>query len=412
MQERSSRGRGLISRRQFLVGAAAGAVLLGTGACGPQQQGGSQPAPTEGVPEMPDRPVNLSIIDVAGNLQLTRNAIEDYASNRSDVVQNVNFTTATAPELTSKIQAQQDAEQVDIALALTGVDGLSAGIEQGIWLSLIPNFEEAFPDLEQNYLNPEAQELAQGQGILICYGNFGPTFTYDPGKVSTPPRNADELLEYAGENPGQFMYARPANSGPGRILLMGLPYILGDSDPKNPDTWDNTWSYLEQLDRYVEYYPSGTTATMEELGEGSRAMLASSMGWDMNPRYLGTVPADFEVLTLENTTLISDGHYATIPAGIDAGRLAVALDLISYLLQADQQALTYDNAYFYPGPAVRGVTLDMAPEESQEAIASVERPQFDQLIDTLPVETQLDATALVRAFEIWDERVGGSKVEG
>ena len=85
MQERSSRGRGLISRRQFLVGAGAGAVLLGTGACGPQQQG-SQPAPTEGVPEMPDRPVNLSIIDVAGNLQLTRSAIEDYVSNRSDVV--------------------------------------------------------------------------------------------------------------------------------------------------------------------------------------------------------------------------------------------------------------------------------------------------------------------------------------
>jgi len=361
---------------------------------------------------MPDRPVNLSIIDVAGNLQLTRSAIEDYASNRSDVVQNVNFTTATAPELTSKIQAQQDADQVDIALALTGVDGLSAGIEQGIWLRLIPNFEEAFPDLEQNYLNPQAQELAQGQGILICYGNFGPTFTYDPGKVSTPPRNADELLEYAEENPGQFMYARPANSGPGRILLMGLPYILGDSDPKNPETWDNTWSYLEQLDQYVEYYPSGTTATMEELGEGSRAMLASSMGWDMNPRYLGTVPADFEVLTLENTTLISDGHYATIPDGIDAGRLAVALDLISYVLQPDPQALTYDNGYFYPGPAVRGVTLDMAPEESKEAIASVERPQFDQLIDTLPVETQLDATALVRAFEIWDERVGGSKVEG
>jgi putative spermidine/putrescine transport system substrate-binding protein len=73
--------------------------------------------------------------------------------------------------------------------------------------------------------------------------------------------------------------------------------------------------------------------------------------------------------------------------------------------------LAYDNAYFYPGPAVKGVTLDMAPEESQEAIESVERTRFDELIQTLPVETQLDATALVRAFEIWDERVGGSKVE-
>jgi putative spermidine/putrescine transport system substrate-binding protein len=89
----------------------------------------------------------------------------------------------------------------------------------------------------------------------------------------------------------------------------------------------------------------------------------------------------------------------------------VSLDLIASLLQPDQQALAYDKAYFYPGPAVKGVTLNMAPEESQEAIASVERPRFDELIKLLPVETQLGATALARAFEIWDERVGGSKVK-
>jgi hypothetical protein len=40
----------------------------------------------------------------------------------------------------------------------------------------------------------------------------------------------------------------------------------------------------------------------------------------------------------------------------------------------------------------------------------VRRPEFDRLIDSLPIETQLDATSLVRAFEIWDERVGGGKI--
>ena len=48
-----------------------------------------------------------------------------------------------------------------------------------------------------------------------------------------PPKTADELLAYARENKNRFFYARPANSGPGRTLLMGLPYILGDSDPKS-----------------------------------------------------------------------------------------------------------------------------------------------------------------------------------
>nr|MBA4116828.1 extracellular solute-binding protein [Rubrobacter sp.] len=402
-----------ISRRKFLIGAGSAAALLNFGACGPQPQVSPEPAPDEGVPEMPGQPVNLTIIDAAGNLQLTRTAIEDYERSHPDTVRNINFTTAaTAAELTSEIQAQQDASQVEIAIALTGVDGLSAGLEQGIWLTLIPNFEEAFPDLERNYINPAAQELARGQGILISYGNFGPVFTYNPEKVPTAPRNTDELLTYTRENPGQFMYARPASSGPGRIFLMGLPYILGDLDPKDPETWNNTWSYLKQLDQYIEYYPSETVATMEELGEGIRAILASSMGWDMNQRVVGTMPTNFEAFTLESTTLISDGHYATIPSGLDAGRLAVALDLLATLLQPEQQALVYDNVYFYPGPAVTGVTPDMAPEESQRAIASVGRPRFDQLIETLPIETQLDATSLIRAFEIWDERIGGSKIRG
>ena len=399
----------IISRRRFLVWAGSTVALAGLGACGSRQQA-AEPAPAEGIPEMPDQPVNLTILDVAGNLQLTRTAIEDYARSRSDVVRNVDFTTAPTPELTNRIQTQQDTDQVDITVALTGVDGLAAGIEQGVWLMLIPNFQEALPDLEQIYVKPEAQELAQGQGVLVSYGNYGPTFTYNPERIPIAPRNVDELLAFARENPGQFMYAYPANSGPGRILLMGLPYILGDQDPKAPETWENTWRYLEQLDRYVEYYPSETEAAVEELGRGRRAILATSMGWDMNPRISGDVPTNFEAFTLDDTTLISDGHYAAIPDGLDAGRLAVALDLISYLLQPDQQALAYDDAYFYPGPAVQGVTPEMASEESRKAIASAARPQFDQLIETLPIETQLDATALLRAFEIWDERIGGSKV--
>ena len=71
----------------------------------------------------------------------------------------------------------------------------------------------------------------------------------------------------------------------------------------------------------------------------------------------------------------------------------------------------YDRAYFYPGPAVKNVTLDMAPQESQDAVTSVQRSEFDRLSEELPIEMPLGAVPLVRAFEIWDERVGGGKVE-
>lgn len=400
-----------ITRRKFLLGAGAGTILVSLGACGPQQQESDSAQKGGGVPEMPSSPVSLTLIDVAGNLQGSKAMIEAYAEKKADVVQQVNYTTATAPELSGKIQAQQNADQVSIALALTGSDGLSAGIEQDLWTKLVPEYEEKFPQLVDNYIEPAAQELAGGFGILIAYGNFGPTFTYNPKTVSTPPKNTDELLAYAKQNPGQFMYARPANSGPGRSLLMGLPYILGDSDPTDPETWDNTWKYLEKLGQYVDSYPSSTTPTFEQLGRGSRAMVASTFGWDMNTRVIGTVPKNFEALALEDTTLVADGHYAVIPKGLDDGLLAVTLDLISWMLKPEEQAKMYDQAYFYPGPAVKDITLDMAPQESQEAVGSVKRPEFDRLASELPIKMPLGAVSLVRAFEIWDERVGGGKIE-
>jgi ABC-type uncharacterized transport system YnjBCD substrate-binding protein len=40
--------------------------------------------------------------------------------------------------------------------------------------------------------------------------------------------------------------------------------------------WAKTWSFLKELNNYVEYYPSGTTATMKEFGEGSRDLIAST----------------------------------------------------------------------------------------------------------------------------------------
>lgn len=233
--------------------------MLGLGACGPQR--GSSPGGGGGGAGA-GQPVDLTVIDVAGNLQLSKGIIEAFAEDNADTVRRVNYTTATAPELTSKIKAQQGADQVNLAVALTGADGLSAGIEQDLWQSISPDFDGS-------YINPAAQELAQGFGVLIAYGNHGPTFTYNPEKVVRPPKNADELLAYAGQNKGQLMYARPANSGPGRTLLMGLPYILGDPDPRDPETWDNTWSYLENLGQHIDYYPSGTTPTMEELGGGA-----------------------------------------------------------------------------------------------------------------------------------------------
>ena len=90
------------------------------------------------------------------------------------------------------------------------------------------------------------QGLAQDFGVVVTYYPSGPLIEYMPDRVKSVPTTADELLAWAKANPNRFMYARPANSGPGRTFMMGLPYLLGDTDPQDPKKgWDKTWAYLE-----------------------------------------------------------------------------------------------------------------------------------------------------------------------
>ena len=390
----------LITRRTFVGGAA--------GAAGVAALGGTSFAQAT----LPTSPVALNIIDVAGNLALTQKAIENYRKAKPNLVSRITFTKATAPELAGKIKAQQDAGRVDIDLVLTGTDALSAGIEQKLWVDLIPGHANSLPKLDEIYQPAAAkmQGLAKGQGIVVTYYPSGPLLEYMPDKVKTVPTTAEELLAYTKANPGRFLYARPANSGPGRTFIMGLPYILGDSNPQDPAKgWDKTWAYLKELGQNIEYYPSGTGAVMKELGEGSRDMTVSTTGWDINPRVLGVVPKEAKVAALKGFHWVADAHYMCVPKGLPNDKLAVLLDLMTFLLSKEQQAYTYDEGYFYPGPAVKGVTLDMAPPESQAAIKEFGRPEYEKLIADNPIELPLQPDQMVVAFRLWDEQVGGAK---
>ncbi len=384
------------------AGLAAGlvlAALLSGGAAAPA-----------GLPAFAGRPVDIQIIDVAGNQQLTKPMIDNYQKANPDKVRRIDWIKATAPELAGKIKAQQDAGKVEIALVMSGFDGMAAGVEQNLWLRLLPDYHAKFPDLEQNYLEPakRANDIARGFGLVSVYYPSGPLLEYLPDKVSNPPRTAQQLLDWARANPGKFMYARPANSGPGRTLLMGLPYILGDADPRDPvNGWQKTWAYLKELDRYIEYYPNGTAATMKELGEGTRWIIASTTGWDINPRALGTVPKEAKVAFFENFKWVGDAHFMLVPKGVDEARLAVVLDIMAWILRPDQQAYAYDAGYFYPGPAVKGVTINMAPPQMQETIREFGRPEYDELIPRVPVVMPLEPRPMVTAFEMWDRLVGG-----
>lgn len=356
-------------------------------------------------------PQQINIIDVAGNLALTQKIFENYQAAHPDAISRFTFTKAPAPELAGKIQAMQKAGRMDTDIVLTGTDGLAAGMEMDVWENLtIPSEKFGNPD---DILSPGAlglQKLAQMNGIVIAYSQQGPFIEYAPDRVAEMPANADELLVWCKANPNKLIYARPANSGAGRTFLMGLPYILGDKDPKDPiNGWEKTWVYLKEMNGCIEYYPSGTTAAFKEFANGTRDIIITTMGWDINPRALGIVPENAEVKMLDNTTFVGDGQFFAIPKGLSDEKKELVIDILKFALQKDQQAIIFDSGYLYPGPSVKDVTLSMAPQESQDIIKKFGRPVYDELIATVPTEVLLEPTAMVAAFRKWDEEIGAGK---
>jgi putative spermidine/putrescine transport system substrate-binding protein len=386
-----------ISRRGVLGGLSGTALLYASGA-------------TAQSAKLPTDPVALNVIDVAGNLQLTQAAIERFARENPKLVSRITFSRAPSPELPGKLKAQQQANKVDIDLVLTGPGAMSDGLQQGLWVDVWKSYPGSLPKPEDVYHEQALmmqKNFGQDQGVAVVYSPSGPLFEYIPDRVKTVPKTAADLLAWVKANPNRFTYARPVNSGPGWTFLMGMPYILGDKDPKDPTNgWDKTWAYLKELGTGIDYYPAGTGATMKELGEGTRDMIVTTCGWDINPRALGIVPKEAEVFALEGTRWIPDTQFMCIPKGVPEDKVAVALALMSYMLKPEQQAVTYDKGYFYPGPAVKGVTLAMAPEESRNVLKEFGRPTYDDLIAKLPTEAPLTPERLVAAFRRWDQEIG------
>jgi putative spermidine/putrescine transport system substrate-binding protein len=108
---------------------------------------------------------------------------------------------------------------------------------------------------------------------------------------------------------------------------------------------------------------------------------------------------------------VTDAHYAVVPKGQTADKMSAILLLLQDMLTPKTNAMAYDSGYFYPGPAVKGATLDKAPQASQDVIKEFGRDWYDALIEKMPKATPLEPAQLVKAFDIWDREIGTGKFE-
>jgi len=395
--------------------AAVGLALTGCTAPGSETPAATTSATTgaSGVPDKPSAPVTLNILDVAGNEKLTGAMVDKFIAEYPDIISSVTWESAGSPDLVGTIKPQVDSGQLSVDLVMTGNDGLSAGIGQDLWIPIVDEYGDRVSN-QQNYIEPAAkmQELAQGFGVVTTYYPSGPLLQYNPDVVTDVPSTPEELLAWAKANPGKFGYARPANSGPGRTFLMGLPYMLGDADPTDPENgWDKTWAYLKELGATIDNYPTGTGQVITNMADGTWALIPTTTGWDIQPRATGTEPNTIEAAPFDDFTWVTDAHYAVVPKGQTADKMSAILLLLQYILTPEVNAIAYDSGYFYPGPAVEGATLDLAPQESQDLLAEYGRDWYDALIDEMPKATPLTPENLVKAFDIWDREIGTGKFE-
>ena len=353
-------------------------------------------------------PITLSIIDTGGDLASTEVIIRNYAKANPDKVKDIKIQRAPAPELPAKIKAQQDAGRLDINLVLTGQDGGSL-LALNKQIIQIPNYKTEFP---RDILTDAGKALYdEGGGYLIpSVGNAGgPVFIYNPSKVPNPPKTAVELLAWVKANPGKFMYARPANSGPGRSILQGMSFILNDPKPVDPERgWEKGWDFLKELGKSVEYYPTGTAITLKEFAQGQRWMIAGIMEWDMKPRAQSVIPPDSKIAILENTTFVVDGHYWAIPTGVPKEQVDVILDLMKFMWKPEQQVLTWTA---FIGPIVKSATIASAPKNIQDDVKEFWRPEYDQVGTKWKVSPPLGVTALSYAMDRWDREIGADQIK-
>jgi putative spermidine/putrescine transport system substrate-binding protein len=354
-------------------------------------------------------PITISVIDVAGDLSSVRDIIENYKKANPQKVKDVTYQRAPAPELPAKIKAQQDAGRVDINLILTGQDAGSVLVQNGQLVKLFPQYDKLLPKDELTEAAKVLQEEGEGHLLPSVVSNGGPVFIYNPGRVKAPPKTADEFKAWVKANPGKFMYARPANSGPGRSVLAGMPYILGDKDPRDPaNGWEKTWAFLKEIGESVEYYPTGTTVTLKEFAEGTRWIIAGIMEWDMKPRAEGTIPPDSKIFILPNTHFVIDGHYWAIPKGISPAEQEVVLDLMKFMRRPEQQVLTWKA---FIGPSIKAATLDKAPPDIQKLVREHWRPEYTDMEKKYKVVPQLPVKSLVAAMDRWDREVGAQRIK-
>ena len=353
--------------RRTLLGGMAGLAAFGTQPCL-----GCAPHP-----RCRPSPVALNVIDVAGQLQLTQGAMDGFAKANPKLVSKITFSQAPAPELPGKIKAQQARRP---RRHRPGADRHRRPVRrhrpEACGSRSSPTTPSVLPKLADIYL-PGAlkmQGLAQDQAVCVVFCPAGPIIEYMPDAVKTPPKTAQELLDWTKAHPEAVHLCAPRQFRPRPHLPAGPalhPERQGSDGPEGRLGQDLGLSRRTGQEHRIlpDRHRRGDEGTGRGLARHDR--LASRLGPQSAHPRRGAEGGRRSARWKASTGSPTRSTWA-IPKGVSNDKLAVLLDMTEYMLSKPAQAMTYDKGYFYPGPAVKDVPLSMAPKDSQDAVNSVQ----------------------------------------
>jgi putative spermidine/putrescine transport system substrate-binding protein len=400
--------------RGLAVVASLGAAALVLSACGAPGAPQTQPSGSAAIvkPVKPTSPINLDILDASGDLLGTKPVFEAFKKANPDLVGSISYETAAATDVTGKLKAQSLGGSVSVTMVLGGTGVVGPAVQQNLLIKQYPDYQKYLPDLSTVFDKPrmELQDLSGGYGLMNRWGPSGPFIQYNPHVVKDVPDTPAALLAWAKAHPKRFTYAQPPNSGSAWIFLQGLPYLLHDKDPSDPvNGWAKTWAYLQELNKYTAPYPSSSTIIGQQFGAGQLDLMPQIVGIDIVSRQNGTIPPDSGIASFKNQVLLGDGHFWLIPKGVSPQTLYVDLALERFMMTDKQQAATLSAAAGELTTANKKVTTKDASSAAQAGIQQYGRPDFyPKAFSTGKTVATLSASELQKAFDIWNEKIGGA----
>jgi len=211
----------------------------------------------------------------------------------------------------------------------------------GPFTDKLPN--QQYIDWDNPFINTDFQQPIEG--YECPWGNVQHAIIYESSRVSNPPKNKEELLQWVKQNPGRFTFD---NNFTGMTFLKSLLYDFAGGPASLQGPFDEAkykmaseklWLYLTEMKPYLwkkgETYPEGVAQLHQLLTQGEVDFSMSNNDGEVdNKAEQGVLPATARAYVLDTGT-IRNSHYLGIP--IHAPHKEAALVLANFLISPEAQ---------------------------------------------------------------------------